>query len=247
MNAAIVSAAPFDLIETKISLNPSYYFVPQAEEGNVSLLVIRRASYPMYLDENRGNLILWEEADVLAKAIVNESVNNMPMVRLDARPAIFAASDEETVKLAEQMNGSGTFQLPIADVPRSLRPVLRSAEKAQDRWLTSLVSFGDAEYKRSNDISKIWELSKKAASWLHVTRDWMAELSRSTMKKCPLCANDILQAAIFCMYCRNPIDMEGIKKLGLGGDIGIQAPPGTNVLTPTPKLTSKTAEILGTK
>jgi len=195
--ATIVSIVPIKIRIPTPHINPSTYEIPAAKVGEIQVLVLGEATYPIYMGEGRS-MTNRELAITVAEQIMNQYVGAQLGLGEDCQPGVFFVV--------------GAY-LP-GDIPNRFPAELEKANRQQRNWFSKLVNEGDDCWNKFHRSAAISELQRKACTWLGIQRDWNIDVAR-VINKCIACKGDLPDGAIVCMNCRTIINQKAYKELGL--------------------------------
>jgi uncharacterized CHY-type Zn-finger protein len=203
--STVISLLPVTLRETKPGLNPSNYTIVGVKDPkkDVSTLLIARATFPVYIDENRPALIVPEPSDRVAEALCRDykvSVSHFePQV---AEPGLFWVKDE--VKEYELIKGTA---------PKEVMEELEHYRHLQLEWFRRLVTAADDDWSQYKMRKMISDIQRKAAEILGLEREWNLHGEiREALSVCKFCFNQVNPDAIVCGSCQGILNMDRYKK-----------------------------------
>lgn len=200
--ATVISILPIALREAKPGLIPGMYLIPAAKDPqkDVEVLVVHRAKFPVYIDENRPALIVPEPADRVCAAIVRDFKVSISHFESNvSEPGLFWARGIWTK----------------AKVEAELVEELELARKLQNEWFARLVTSADDDWERYHQRAMMSGLQKIACVHLKLDRQWNLEAETNanlSLIKCKFCQADISANAIICMHCRGVLDVARYEK-----------------------------------
>jgi len=194
--ATIVSIVPIKIRIPTPHINPSIYEIPAAKNGEVQVLLLAEATYPIYMGEGRS-MTNRELAIVVAEQITKQYVGAQLGLGDDCQPGVFFV-------VGSHLAG---------DIAKRFPEELAVANRQQRNWFAKLVNEGDDCWNKFHRSAAISELQRKACSWLGIEREWNIDVAR-VIQKCPACKGDLPDGAIVCMSCRTIINATAYKELG---------------------------------
>src|SRR6187431_2324459 len=194
--ATIVSIVPIKIRIPTPHINPSIYEIPAAKVGEIQVLILSEATYPIYMGEGRS-MTNRELAIVVAEQITNQYVGAQLGLGDDCQPGIFFV-------VGAHLSG---------DIPNRFPEELAVANRQQRNWFAKLVNEGDDCWNKFHRSAAISELQRKACSWLGIEREWNIDVA-AVIQKCPACKGTLPDGAIICGLCRTVINAKAYKELG---------------------------------
>lgn len=195
--ATIVSIVPIKIRIPTPHINPSIYEIPAAKIGEIQVLVLSEATYPIYMGEGRS-MTNRELAVTVADQITKQYVGAQLGLGEDCQPGIFHVVGNYTP----------------AEIPKAFPELLENATRQQRNWFAKLVNEGDDCWNRFHKSAAISDLQRKACTWLGIKREWNVDVA-AVRQSCPACKGDLPDGAIVCMSCRTIINAKAYKDLGL--------------------------------
>jgi len=199
--ATLVSIIPQELNEDKPGLIPSFFKIPAAPLGDISILVISDCYHFIYLDHERGSIRVADPALKVANAIVFDYITCQLARTADAEPGLTCFPGALTKDQVKTSRASELAELRVK----------------QRNWFERLVSIADDEWARTGERRGISDLSRMGAKSLGLDKPWIravpAEISKVDMKPCPFCMEKIPAQAIVCRVCRGVIDTKKFKEM----------------------------------
>jgi hypothetical protein len=195
--ATIVSIVPIKIRIPAPHINPSTYEIPAAKPGEIQVLILSEATYPIYMGEGRS-MTNRELAITVAEQITNQYVGAQLGLGEDCQPGVFFV-------VGAHLAG---------DIANRFPEELAKATRQQRNWFAKLVNEGDDCWNRFHKSAAISDLQRKACTWLGIEREWNIDVAR-TIDKCPACKGTLPDGAVICMSCRTIINAKAYKDLGL--------------------------------
>lgn len=209
--ATVVSILPIALNEDK-PLVPSNYQIKAVKDTNneVEVLVVKRGSFRVYIDESRPALIIPEPADIIAGAICRDfKVSSSHVAPGVAEPGLFWLR--------------GEFGKREVLDSMEIRDELNLTRMKQIQWFKNLVAAADDDWSKYKMRKMISDLQRIACKSLAIDRPWDIELEMTKairMANCKFCRAEIHPDAIICMHCRGVQDMAKYKSDFVSADAG---------------------------
>ncbi len=206
----IVSVYPRQVIDTKPTLFPSRYVIPAAPENDFSIFLVSGASY--FLEsriENQPPTEVQVNSMMLAESILHDSIPTMNLVRADARPGVFAIPGEWNRKtIISYIHADGK---PFSEL-------LTIARQWQKNYWIAVINEADEFWAKGNGNPKVISDDARLASkvlGLEKSKPWMNTVIASELVNCKACGEMINPGFPVCKYCKNIIDMEKYKAMGI--------------------------------
>jgi hypothetical protein len=204
--STVISLLPVKLYERKPGLIPGFFALPAVEDPrkDIEVLLVRRAYFPVYIDENRPSLIVPEPSDRVCAAIVRDYKVGLVCYEPDvAEPGLFWAAGQFTK----------------AEAFEKLAREITEARQLQENWFRALVEQADDYWQKFHARRMISSLQRKACAYLGVMRDWniQSELDMQVdldMAPCKFCRSPIHREAFVCPQCSGILDMKKAKEAG---------------------------------
>jgi len=199
--STVVSILPVKIDESKPGLLPTQYIIPAVLDPrkDVNTLLVARARFPVYLDENRPALIVPAPSDVVADSICRDyKVSMSEYVPGVAEPGLFWLRGSLTVK----------------DIETTHKDELSRARELQIAWFHKLVETADDDWGKYKMRRMVSSIQRQACNVLKLDREWNTEKESNfnlSLKPCPFCRADVHPEAIICTHCRGIINMERYK------------------------------------
>lgn len=202
--STVISILPFPLIEKKPGLIPGDYRIDGVKEPmkECQTLIVSRAVFPIYIDENRPALIVPEPSDRICAAICRDFKTSIAEYEPNvAEPGLFWAPGSYDPKRA-----SNELVMELSDARRlQLVWFKRLVEKADDAW---------EKYKTRKLIAGIERL---ACRILNLDREWNIDIeveasSDLQIATCKFCYSSVHPQAIICGHCQGILDQARYTK-----------------------------------
>lgn len=184
----IVSMLPYELNEVKPQIQPGAFLMPPAARGDFNILTIERAERPFYVDYQRGNIMIPEDPEVVAKSVVNDHIKATVNVTDGAHPGLFYINGLKTKDQIKKENSTE----------------LLACGKVQDAWFSRLVKAADDVWQRFRRHNTISDQHRFACKMLGLKREWAEELKAENTIQCMYCTSLISAKALVCPTCRLP-------------------------------------------
>lgn len=204
--STIVSLLPVKLDERKPGLIPGFYKLPAVADPrkDIEVLLVYRATFPVYIDESRPSLIVPEPSDRVCAAIVRDYKVGLTCYTPDeAEPGLFWAPGPYTQESAK----------------KELATEILEARRLQQKWFEALVELADDYWQKFHARRMISSLQRRAVEYLGLQRDWnlVNELEAQLdldLSPCKFCRSMIHREAFVCPQCSGIIDLERAKQMG---------------------------------
>lgn len=212
MDCTIISACPFPLDEKKPGLNPGVFKIPAANlaHQDIEILVIKGSTYPVYMDSDRGSMIIDEAPEKVADAVVKDFCSSHLGVDGSRMPAIFWVSGEY-----DKTDAKRIFAEQIID-----------AIKRQGEWFRRLVEMADDDWEKYHQHKFITDIQRYAGKALGLARPWIVKPESIRTQDCPGCASTVSGKAIKCPHCQTIINVQAWTDLQTSQQAAIQKAQG---------------------
>ncbi len=199
--ASIVSIFPFDIHEVIHTIQPSSYFIPKGSIEKPTIVVIGGASWWREINEDEPLLEIPVPAITVAKNLVDNWVSGLLDVQFGLQqPGVFAIPGVVTEKVLRE----------------NYRDALAAAETKQKEWMLALIKSADKDWARSNgNPLSVNDLSRHAARTLNIEKPWIKDYQAAALVNCVACGSLRNPVYPICPSCRNIVDAELAKKLGI--------------------------------
>ncbi len=202
--STVVSLLPIPLYENKPGLIPQSYNIPAVSNPleQINTLIVARASFPVYIDEQRPSIIVPEPSDRVAEAICRDYRVSMTHVNPGiSEPGLFWLKDR---------HGENDI-LSGKDAPAWGE--LQRYRKMQIEWFKLLVEEADEYWGKIRSRRTISDLQRKACKFLNLQREWNIDTEvAESMSLCKFCFAQVHPNAVVCPSCRGVLDMVRYKK-----------------------------------
>ena len=199
--ATVVSICPFPVKAVKPGLTPAEYSLPASKDGKPVVLVVGGATFPVYLDSDRGSLRVPAPSFEVARSIVEDyCTSHLGYDKEDAMPGMF------------HVDGAYT----VAEVTVKFKDELVLAKKKQDNWFIRLVKIADDEWNRTHRHAAISDMQRVACEAMGFTRDWLMKPNEEETvqaKYCPACSVPITNGPVICPNCKLVLNKTEYEKL----------------------------------
>ncbi len=198
--ATIVSFHPLEIREHKPGMANPNIIIPAAPKNDFVSVLIEDNSHGVYLDSERGTLIVPEYASLFAEHVVNDFVSSQigRDTESGAQPGIFwveGGYNREGIK---------------KEFPGKLAEAIRQ----QSLWFERLVKKADDDWTKKHLNEYISDLQRHAAKALNLDRDWISYSGVVGNERCPACSSILVNPAPpICPTCRCVLDAERASKL----------------------------------
>lgn len=211
----IVSIAPFDIVETITTVQPSRYEIPKGSLENPSLTVIGPASWWKETDPDQPLLEVIVGSVLVAKNLIYDYISAMNCVTMTvAQPGLFHVPGV----------------LTLADVKKNFGEHLKRYDTMQRAWYKELVNQADGLWARTNQNPlSIDNQSRLAARELQLERPWIRDFQSVQNVNCIACGNLRNPQYPICPSCHMIVDTALAAKLGI-----VAAPSVTPAKTENP-------------
>jgi hypothetical protein len=200
--STIVSIFPYEVNDTKGTLQPGEFHIDKGSYDKPALLVVGSSSWWKELDLEQPLLEIPVGSVLVANSIITDYINGMSGVNIgEAQPGLFYIPGERNV---EQIKKEFKGQLDLAAA-------------RQKNWYTIIVKIADTLWARTNgNPLAISDHARMAAQELGLKeKPWMKDFSTLELKNCPACG--VLRNDNFpvCQHCKVVIDKKKFDELGL--------------------------------
>jgi len=195
--STVISILPVEVNESKPGLVPGEYHIPAVKDParGFELLHVVRATFPVYIDENRPALIVPTPSDTVAASICRDLKISLSYYEAGvSEPGLF-------------------WKFGIinrADVGAKVGPELDRARIMQIEWFKRLVDAADDDYQVYKTHRVISPLQRLACGFLGLKKVWDTDrevTEHLAMSKCKYCRGEIDSDAIICRHCRGIQDV----------------------------------------
>lgn len=197
----IVSFYPRPIVETKPGLNPNTFIIPESvEEGEFVSVTVGEIPITdrIYLDKDRGNLVVPVPVTEVARSIVEDFCSAQPWIGPEAGPGIFWVEGEYTKE----------------EIIEKFEEQLWEAQEKQKAWALELIKAADDDWSKYKRHRTITDLQRFFAKQMDLTREWIVEHKDTTdVTKCPYCSTIVSASAAVCPTCRNVINAAKFEEL----------------------------------
>lgn len=185
--ATVVSIFPRDVIEEKITMQPSKYIIPAGSILKPSVTVIEPASWWKDVDYDQPLIEIPVSATVVAESVI-----------VDYCRGLLGCN------MADEM--PGMFFVPGAFTPMEISvkysDAIRNAEENQKRWYLRLVNIADSLWSKAQNPLIIWDLMRVAAEYLKLDKPWTKNFQSIEMIRCFACGSMKDPGYPVCMVCK---------------------------------------------
>ncbi len=196
------------IYEKQISINnptlfPGSHIIPAATPDGFELLVVKPASWFKEMEEGQPFLEIQNSSIQVAESIIRDYSNGLVGCNMgDRMPGLFYVPGEFT-KITIRSYEKFSFMLEMAKMK-------------QKNWFTELVKIADVDWARTNGNPRaISDDSRLAAQKLGLQKAWMQDFRAVELSNCVACGHLINKNYPVCPNCKNVIDVEKAKSLGL--------------------------------
>lgn len=202
--STLISIMPIGISESKPGLIPGEYKINGVKDPSreVKTLLVARARFPVYIDENRPALIVPEPSDRVCEAICRDfKVGIMGYEPGRAEPGLTWVTGEFSPRMIEDQLATEMIHL----------------RANQLMWFQNIVSLADDDWQKYHMRRMISSLQRLACSLLKLEREWNIEdeigkQAETGMTPCKFCRQLIHFEAIVCPHCSGILNMERYKK-----------------------------------
>jgi len=202
--STIISIFPKEIVEVKITLQPSKFVIPAGTYDNPSSLVVTSAAWWKEVGPDDPPVEITHSSIVVADSIVKDYINGLLGCNMgDKMPGIFWVPGEIDSKA-------------IKTDPK-IRILLDRAKQWQTNWFMELVKLADILWSRTggNPIS-IGDDMRMAAEQLQITdKPWLKDFVTVSMVNCPACGFLRNNNYPVCSNCHAVLDKKKFDELGL--------------------------------
>lgn len=200
--STIVSIFPKAIREVKHTLQPQVFEIPAGTFENPALLVVGTARFWIDRGDETPILEVPVNSIVLAESIIRDYSNGLIGCNMnDSMPGLFFLPGE----------------ISLVDLKAKHKNLLEAARAKQKTWYEELVKLADIDWARTNgNPLSVSGISKLAAEELgYKNKPWMGDIVQAELSNCPACGYMRNSNYPVCPNCKNVIDVEAAKKLGL--------------------------------
>lgn len=189
MDYTVVSIVPLEIRETKNTLKPVEYHIPETDGKEPKVLHIQDIKEALFIPDRGTSIDVQKDPKEVAEAIVR-----------DYRNATWLNGDNI---------GPGLFCVPglhdAEDIAELFPNELARARRQQHDWLWALVKQADDDWFKFHQHKMIAPIQMKAARLVDITREWTVEPLNISMVDCPHCLSRIPAAASVCRVCTRDV------------------------------------------
>jgi len=200
--STVISMVPVAINENKPGLIPAAYHIPACLRplNDFNILVVERAKFGVYIDENRPALIVPEPSDRVAESICRDlKVSWGHYVPDQSEPGLFWVHGEHT-------------KTGLARAPEFMDRYER-ALRLQRVWLEKLVEEGDDYWAKHRARRMISDLQRAAATALGLKKEWDLKNEVATsLSVCKFCRGEVHPEAVICKHCTGILNVERYEK-----------------------------------
>lgn len=209
----IVSVYPEKVVEDKPTTFPGKFIIPAAPRDGFSLLVVGGSSWFKELEEGQPHLEINSSSIIVAESIIKDYCNGLFGYNGEgAMPGLFFIPgdwDEKTIRGYVDIKTKETFI-----------QLLEKARQKQKNWWNIIVEKTDILWlQTSGNPRSVSKDARIAADHLGYTKAWMKDLRTFKQENCKFCGTMINPDFPICPNCKNILDHEKAKVLGLAGAI----------------------------
>lgn len=212
-SATVISLYPFEidslkpgLIPTQYRLEPAIQLGSTAQDITPSTLLIQDVKRSIYIDADRGSMIVTEPIEIVATSVVDDFINSSILVnRMIAEPGVFWVEGALNIKQAKAI------------------PEYQKAFDRQNRWYGDQIKVADDSWSRYRAHRSITDVQRYAAKIMNLKREWAEDVSNRHIQQCPACAEFVPGLAVVCKSCQYVLNPEVYKTMKFAN----QAVPST--------------------
>lgn len=199
----VISILPIGIRENKPGLIPGSYSIPPVKNPakDVNVLVVMRANFPVYIDENRPAIVVPETSDRVANSICRDfSIGIMGYEVGKAEPGLTWIQGNRGPE----------------EIERNLPIEMKQLRDRQNMWFTNLVSIADDDWSKLHMRRAISGLQRVACQCLGLSRDWNIDIEIEKqldidMTPCKFCRAPVHHEAIVCQHCSGILNLARYK------------------------------------
>jgi predicted hydrocarbon binding protein len=201
--STVISILPIAIWERKPGLIPGEYRIPAVKDPrrDMNLLLVERAQFPVYIDENRPSLVVPEPSDKVCASIVRDFSIGIQGYEPDiAEPGLTWVPGEVT-KL---------------EIEAKMSEALADLRAKQEKWFSNLVEQADDDWGKYHMRRMISHLQRVACQILNLEREWniareIEKQSDIDMTPCKFCRAMVHHEAIVCQFCQGILNLSRYK------------------------------------
>lgn len=206
--STIVSVYPKAIAETKHTMQPSHFRIEAAEKDDFSILVVGCGSWLKEMALDQPFQEIYVGSTQIAQSFILDYSAGLLGYNVDQKPGLFSIPGAYDKKSIRKYINPETLE--------SFDSLISKARDQQRRWFLKLVDLTDSLWARSNGNPLcVNEDSRMAARELGVNKDWMRNFQASQMENCKACGHMVNPIYPVCSNCKNIINPERAKELGL--------------------------------
>lgn len=196
-DSIIVSVCNFPVVQTIPGVLPGEYIVEAAAPGEFTITVVKEASNPTYIDEDRGTLHRTLPSKQIADSIIFDFVTSQLGIGEDCAPGMFAV---EGVFTPEQ-------------VRTKLASELARVKRMHANWAKRLVEIANDEWEKNHQYQHVSDIHRRAAVYLEMKPEWLSVTAhKDTQQKCRVCKSEIDAQALICPVCKVHLKPDQLAK-----------------------------------
>lgn len=202
----IVSVMPRKISDTKHTIQPGFFEIAGAEDGDFSILVIGSSSWWRETGENEPLLEIPVSSFTVATSFINDYCSGLAGCNMgDKMPGMFFVPGEYT---------KVTIQKYVDKNGKTFNQLLNEARTKQKNWFMELVRQADIMWARtSGNPLSISNDARLAAGKLQLDKPWMQDYKAVQMSNCPACGNIVNPQFPVCPNCKFVMDKEKAKAM----------------------------------
>src|SRR5688572_21630832 len=179
-HATIVSVVPYHIREVKHGMAPNIFEIEEAPLGDISVLVVNKGTYPIYMSDTRRTVRYPIEALEVAESVVRDYVSTLLAYADDCAPGMFAVEGAHTKE----------------EIKKLYADRIEKVRKIQNTWLERLVQIADDDWARFHQYKLISEIQRFACKALNLTREWNSVVKDQIDHRCPMCFGLVNKQAV---------------------------------------------------
>jgi hypothetical protein len=197
----VVSIYPFEVVETKPTLQPGEFIIPPGSYDKPSIVVFGPSSWWREIDEDQPLLEIPVSSIQVADSIIKDYCNGILGCDMSsAMPGLFYVPGEHNLE----------------SVQKNYKKELDAALARQRNWYSALIKLADSLWARSqgNPLA-ISDSMRVAAREMNQQKDWMKDFRMIDTVRCKACGGLLNPMFPVCPTCKAINDPAKAKELGL--------------------------------
>lgn len=193
----VVSMIPRPINEYMPHIQPERYLIAAAKFDDFEILVVDDAVDLVYMRDGEHLTRMVPARDV-AEAIVRSIISSVPGIGENSRPGIFFIEGE----------------LDKDEIRQKYGLKLTAAKLQQITWFKSLVAKADEDWIKYHVHGMVPAITRDAATYLKLDREWMLDLAGEEVMSCPACGSKLPNKTVTkCATCLTVIDPARHEKM----------------------------------